>query len=131
MKEEKLSTTNNMELVYLPESSVLVMRIKGFLRASEFPTERERINQTIRQKNIRNIVLNQSGMLVLSKEMQTFLIQTSSDMIRNGIKKLAAIPPKDLFAQAGLAHIISQTKTDAIEIKEFQSETEGIAWTRS
>lgn len=131
MKEEKISTTNNVELVHLPEGSIMVMRIKGFLRASEFSTERARINQITRQKNIRNIVLNQSGMLVLSKEMQAFLIQTSDDFVRNGIKKLAAIPPKDLFAQAGLANVISQIKTDTIEVKQFQSEPEGIAWIQS
>jgi hypothetical protein len=130
MAKEKITTSTRTELFYQTEDSVLIVRFHGFLKPEEAAKDRQVLNETIRQKKIRLILLDQRDIKVLSKEMQSFIINGAGEMAQNGIKKMAIILPEDVFALAGISKIHSEFKTPAIEMTHFTSEEDGLNWLR-
>jgi hypothetical protein len=127
---EKIATSASMELSYQTEGSILIFRVHGFLKPGEAAKDGLTLNEAISKKKIRRILIDQRGIKVLSKEMQSFIIGSANEMAQKGIKKMAILPPEDVFALAGISKIQSEFKTPGIEIANFSSEEEGLNWLR-
>ncbi|HTJ51889.1 MAG TPA: hypothetical protein VL443_20655 [Cyclobacteriaceae bacterium] len=128
MTKEKIVASTSMELFYQPEDSILIVRFHGFLKPAEAFKDRLLLNDTIRQKKIQLLVINQRDIKVLSSEMQSFIVKTASEMVKHGIKKIATVLPEDVFALAGVSKIQNEFHTPGIEIANFASEESGVNW---
>lgn len=131
MAREKITTSTSSELFYQPEDSILIVRFHGFLKPAEAAKDRLVLNEIIRQKKIRLMLIDQQDIKVLSKEMQSFIISNAGEMAQNGVRKMAITLPKDVFALAGVSKIHSEFKTPGIEVTSFASEEDGLNWLRS
>ena len=131
MANERIKTNTSTELFYQTEDSILIARFHGFLKPGEAAKDRLVLHETIRQKKIRLILLNQRDIKVLSKEMRSFIINSAGEMAQNGVKKIAITLPEDVFALAGVSKIHSEFKIPGIEMAHLASEEEGLNWLRS
>jgi hypothetical protein len=128
MKEDVIAKSGNMEICQVPNSPTLIIRLRGFLKAGEFIKDQQVLNDAIRKRHIQSILLDQQELKVLSQEVMTFLVHSANDFAKNGIKRMATLPPKDPFAQAGIAKIRSQAKVSTLEVQEFPSEVAAMEW---
>lgn len=130
MTSEKIVNSTSMELYYQTSDSILVARFHGFLKPGDAAKDTLVLLQTIQQRKVRLILVNQRDIKVLSREMQSFIAGNASEMVKNGVKKIAVVLPKDVFALAGVSKIHSELKTPGIEVIQFATEEEGLNWLR-
>lgn len=131
MTEGVIARSGNMEICLVPDSSTLIIRLRGFLKAAEFIKDRQMLNEAIHKRHIESILLNQQELKVLSQEVLSFLMGSANDFAKNGIKKMAIIAPIDPFAQAGITKVRSQEKASTVDVKQLSSEVAALEWLRS
>lgn len=131
MNNNRISNNNNTEFIYQAEGSLLIVRLSGFQKSEQAAKDNLIIIETIRKKQVRALLMNQRDIKVLSKEMQSWIIDNAAVMLNSGIKKMAVVLPEDVFALAAISKIHGDTKLTGIENKLFNSEEEGLKWLRS
>ena len=131
MIEDVITKSSNMEISQLPNSVTLIVRLRGFLKAGELVKDQQMLFDTIRKRHIENILLDEQELKVLSQEVLGFLVHGADFFVKNGIRRMAILEPKDPFAQAGIAKVKSQAKLSMIEVRPFPSEVAALEWLHS
>jgi hypothetical protein len=131
MNKEKIATNTTTEFLYQTDGSILIVRFRGFLKPGEAAKDRLVINEAIHQKKVQLILINQRDIKVLSREMQSFIMNNAPEMVQMGIKKMAIVLPEDVFALAGVSKIQNESNIRGIEMGTFISEEAGLNWLRA
>lgn len=131
MTKDRISTSINTELIYQAEGSLLIVRFYGFQRSEQAAKDNQAIVETVRQKRVRLLLINQRDIKVLSREMQSLIVDNAAKMVNSGVKKVAVVLPEDVFALASVSKIHSESKLTGIAIQSFSSEGDAIEWLRN
>jgi hypothetical protein len=130
MNKDSIATKTNTEFIHQVDDSLLIVRFHGFLKFEEAAKDNLILIDTVRQKRVRRLLINQRDIKVLSKEMQSLIVDNAATMANSGLKKLAVVLPEDVFALAAVSKIHSQSKITGVTIQLFSSESDGVEWLR-
>lgn len=130
MMKDKMATKNSTEFIYQTDGSLLIVRFHGFQKPEEAAKDNLILSETIRQKRVRLILINQKDIKVLSGEIQSMIVDNASRLVNSGVKKLAVVMPEDVFALAAISKIHGESKLTGIPIQLFSSEKDGLEWLR-
>lgn len=131
MNNDVIFSNRYAELIYQADDSLLIVRLKGFQKPERAAQENLILMETIRQKRVRSVVINQRDIKVLSQQMQSWIVDNASVMLNSGVMRMAVVLPEDVFALAAISKIHGDAKLKGIENKLFNSEEEALKWLRS
>jgi len=128
MIKETIAPNAKTEMEYLKDGRILILRLHGFIKTEEMKRDMALLNQTIEERGVQALLVNHHDAKVFSAEIQSMIAQNRSAMGRKGVRKIAVILPEDIFALAAIKKISHETPN--IDVKTFQSETDGLNWLR-
>lgn len=130
MNKDSIATKTNTEFIYQAEGAVLIVRFHGFQKPDEAAKDSQVLAQTIRQKKVRSLLINQRDIKVLSGEVQSLILDNAAKVGDSGVKRVAVVVPDDVFALAAVSKIHHQSKTAGVAVQLFSSESDGLEWLR-
>jgi len=130
MNNDSIATKTNTEFIYQTEGSILIARFHGFQKPDEAAKDNQVLDQTIRQKRVRALLINQRNIKVLSGEMQSLILDNAAKVVDRGVKRVAIVMPEDVFALAAVSKIHSQSKIAGVAVQLFSSEPDAVEWLR-
>ncbi|AYB31895.1 hypothetical protein [Chryseolinea soli] len=130
MNNDSIATKTNTEFIYQTEGSILIARFHGFQKPDEAAKDNQVLDQTIRQKRVRALLINQRNIKVLSGEMQSLILDNAAKVVDRRVKRVAIVMPEDVFALAAVSKIHSQSKIAGVAVQLFSSEPDAVEWLR-
>lgn len=130
MNKDSIATKTNTEFIYQTEGSVLIARFHGFQKPEEAAKDNLVLAQTVREKKVRSLLINQRDIKVLSGEVQSLILNNATKIVDSGVRRVAIVVPKDVFALAAVSKIHSQSKITGVAVQLFSSESDGVEWLR-
>lgn len=110
-------------------SHALKIVLKGFLKITHLTTVNDFVDSFTKHNQINMLIIDQSGLKVLSKEVQEYMGKTISMIARKGLKKVAIIEAEDIFAKASFDKLHKEeTKHGEVTHAVFHSEKAALEW---
>lgn len=109
-------------------NNVVKITLKGFLKVEHLTAVFSFMDTFSRGNRIDYLMVDQSGLKVLSKEVQAYLTETISIIAGKGLKKVAIIEADDIFAKAAVDKIHKESQPGKTVQRIFHSEKNAMEW---
>ena len=127
MLPKSLSQGEHFEISQITNYAIKVT-FKGFLKVTDLTTLTTFLDTYSKDSQVDLLLVDRSGLKVLSKEVQVHLANTISIVSRKGFKRIAIIEAEDIFAKAGLDKLQREAKRDEVTRELFHSEKAALEW---
>jgi hypothetical protein len=104
------------------------IKFKGFLKITHLTAVDTFMDAFVKNNRIDMLMVDQSGLKVLSKEVQDHLSKTILVIASIGLKRIALVDAEDVFAKATLDKISKEAPRDGVMRANFYSEKTALEW---
>ena len=106
----------------------LKLKFSGFLKVVNLVSIQAFMSAFTRSHPCEMLLIDHSGLKVLSKDVQEYMTNTIAHIASKGVKRIAMIEAEDVFAKAGFEKIHREVSTDNITRVVFHSEKAALEW---
>lgn len=106
----------------------LKLKFSGFLKVANLASVQTFMDTFTRNNPYELLLIDHSGLKVLSKEVQDYMSNTITTIATKGVKRMAIIEAEDVFAKAGFEKLHREVSTDRVKRVVFQSEKAAQEW---
>ncbi len=106
----------------------LKLKFSGFLKVVNLVSIQAFMSAFTRNHPCEMLLIDHSGLKVLSKDVQEYMTSTIAHIASKGVKRIAMIEAEDVFAKAGFEKIHREVSTDNITRVVFHSEKAALEW---
>jgi hypothetical protein len=114
--------------ITLVDGKILHIKQSGFLHLSQVVEMDKASLELIARNNIHLMLIDQSELKVLSKEIQDYLVHKISNLEKIGIKKVAILEPENIFAKLTVEKIHREAHIQPSFAKYFASKSSASIW---
>ena len=106
----------------------LKLKFSGFLKVANLASVQAFMDTFTRNNAYELLLIDHSGLKVLSKEVQDYMSNTITHIANKGVKRVAMIEAEDVFAKAGFEKLHREVNADRVPRALFQSEKAAQEW---
>lgn len=106
----------------------LKLKFSGFLKVANLASVQAFMDTFTRTHPCELLLIDHSGLKVLSKEVQDYMSNTINTIANKGVKRMALIEAEDVFAKAGFEKLHREVNADRVPRVLFQSEKAAEEW---
>ena len=106
----------------------LKLKFSGFLKVVNLVSVQAFMDTFTKSHPCDLLLIDHSGLKVLSKEVQEYMSKTISHIADKGVKRIAIIEAEDVFAKAGFEKLNREAHNDDITRVVFHSEKDALEW---
>jgi len=106
----------------------LKLKFSGFLKVVNLVSVQAFMDAFTKNHPCDLLLIDHSGLKVLSKEVQEYMSKTIGYIANKGVKRMAIIEAEDVFAKAGFEKLHREVNPDRVIRVLFHSEKAALEW---
>lgn len=126
MLPRTLSQEQHYEITQITNHAIKIT-FNGFLKVTDLTSLSTFMNTFSKYNRIDLLLVDQTSLKVLSREVQIHLAKTIS-IASKGLKKIAIIEAEDIFAKAAFDKLRREAEHDEVTRAVFHSEKTALKW---
>lgn len=116
------------EMDVAEENVLLRIRLKGLLSLEQMKEINSFSREFNKKHGINSILVIQSELKILTKEVQEYLIEMLHESEKEGMKKIAIVQAESIFTQVIVDRIHVRFKGGNLDTRTFVTEKEATEW---